>query len=122
MIYRLLADVLLVLHLAFVIFVVAGGALVWRRPWLAGLHLPAVAWGAWIEFSAGICPLTPLENRLRQAGGEAGYTGGFIEHYLLPLIYPAGLTPRLQLVLGGLVLAVNLVAYALAWRALRRRR
>ncbi len=121
MVYRLLADAVVLLHLAFVIFVMAGGLLAWRRPGLAWLHLPAVAWGAWIEFSAGICPLTPLENRLRVAGGERGYDSSFVEQYLMPLLYPAGLTPAMQAWLGGLVLAVNGAVYAgLCWRRWRR--
>ncbi|MFP5403541.1 MAG: DUF2784 domain-containing protein [Gammaproteobacteria bacterium] len=116
-----LADALVVAHLLFVGFVMAGGFLLPRWPRLAGLHLPAALWGAWIEFSGGICPLTPLENRLRAEAGEAGYRGGFVEHYLLPVLYPAELTPALQQGLGWSVLAVNAVAYALALRAWRRR-
>lgn len=116
-----LADALVVVHLLFVAFVMAGGFLLLRWPGLAGLHLPAALWGAWIEFSGGICPLTPLENRLHAEAGEAGYRGGFVEHYLLPLLYPAELTPALQQCLRWAVLAVNGVAYALALRAWRRR-
>ena len=89
--YRLLADAVLIVHLAFIAFVVLGGLLVLRWPRIAWLHLPAVAWGAWIEFSGGICPLTPLEVGLRARGGEAAYSGGFIEHYVTGLIYPEGL-------------------------------
>jgi hypothetical protein len=114
----LLADLVLLLHLAFILFVLAGAALVWRWPRLAWLHLPAVAWGAWIEISHGICPLTPLENHLRAQAGEAGYEGDFIGHYLLPLIYPDALTPGLQTLLGALALAVNAVFYA--WLIRRR--
>ncbi len=118
MIYRLLADLIVVIHLAFVLFVVSGGLFVaWRRR-VAWLHLPAVAWGAWIEFSGWICPLTPLENWLRSRGGAAAYRGDFVAHYLLPVLYPADLTRGIQIVLGVLVLAVNAAAYA--W-ALRRR-
>lgn len=119
--YRLLADAVLVTHAAFVAFVMLGGLLAWRRPWLAWVHLPVVAWGAWIELAGGICPLTPLENRLRSMAGEQGYPGGFIEHYLLALLYPDGLTRDVQLALGLLVLAVNVAIYAVAWRRLRRR-
>ena len=107
MILRLAADAVLVIHLAFITFVLVGGVLVLRRGIWAALHLPAVAWGAFAELSATICPLTPLENSLRRSAGVAGYDGGFIEHYLIPLIYPAGLTPRVQVVLGVIVLAIN---------------
>ena len=114
--WRLLADALVVAHLGFVAFVLLGGLLVVRWPRVAWLHLPAVAWGAWIECTAGICPLTPLENQLRRAGGEAGYEGSFVEQYLVPLLYPPGLTPAGQLALGGGVLVLNLALYARAWR------
>ncbi|OHC66858.1 MAG: hypothetical protein A2045_02455 [Rhodocyclales bacterium GWA2_65_20] len=120
MLYRLLADAVLLLHLAFILFVVLGAFLVWRRPRLAWLHLPAVAWGMFIEITGGICPLTPLENRLRHSGGEAGYDGSFIEHYLLPLIYPEGYTQRMQVLLVWGVAIVNLAAYA--WACLRARK
>ena len=111
MIYRALADLVLVVHLAFVLFVVLGGLLVLRWPRIALLHVPAAIWGILIEYSGSICPLTPLENSLRRAGGEAGYSGGFIEHYIQPAIYPAGLTRGTQIVLGSLALIVNLMAY-----------
>jgi hypothetical protein len=116
--YRLLADLLVVAHFAFVLFVVLGGLLVLRHPRLAWLHLPAAAWGATIEFTGWICPLTPWEQKLRQLGGQAGYTGGFVEHYLLPVLYPSGLTIAIQLVLGLLVVGVNAVIY----RAVLRQR
>ncbi len=115
----LAADAVLLLHGVFILFVVAGGLLALRWPLAAAVHLPCAAWGAYIEFSGGICPLTPLEQRLRMLAGEAGYSGGFIEHYLLPLIYPAGLTPTVQVVLGSGVIVVNLIVYGLV---LRRRR
>lgn len=121
--YRILADALLVLHLLFILFVVLGGLLTLRDRRWALLQVPALLWGATIEFMGWICPLTPLENRLRAAGDQAGYQGGFIEHYLLPVVYPPGLTPRVQYILGGLVLAINLVVYALVvrrWRQGRR--
>jgi hypothetical protein len=114
-----LADLVVIVHGLFILFVVAGGLLVLRWPRVAWLHLPAAAWGVLIEWSGWICPLTPLENTLRQAAGQAGYSGGFVERYLLPLIYPAGLTPAVQLWLGAVVLAVNVVVYVLWWR--RRR-
>jgi hypothetical protein len=109
--YRLLADLLVVAHFAFVIFVVLGGLLVLRHPRLAWLHLPAAAWGATIEFTGWICPLTPWEQSLRQLGGQAGYTGGFIEHYLIPVLYPPGLTTSIQAALGLLVVAGNAAIY-----------
>ncbi len=116
MTYRILADAVLALHFAFIAFALLGGILVWRWPRLAWLHLPAAAWAAGIAFFGGICPLTPLENRLRAAGGEAGYAGGFIESQLEALIYPGWLTREIQVALGAVVLAVNLFAYARALR------
>jgi hypothetical protein len=115
MTYRVLADAVLILHLAFILFVVLGGWLVAIRPKLIWLHLPVVAWGALVELMGLTCPLTPLENWLRDRGGETGYSGGFIDHYLTPLMYPAGLTRRMQLALGAFVIAINLAAYALIW-------
>ena len=109
--YRVLADFVVVLHIAFVAFVVLGGLLVLRHPRLTWLHLPAAAWGVMIEFAGWVCPLTPLENAFRLRGGEAGYSGGFIEHYLLPILYPSSLTRGIELVLGSLVLALNLAVY-----------
>jgi len=115
--YRLLADLVLVLHAAFVAFVMLGGLLVLRWPRLAWLHLPVVVWGAGIEFLGGICPLTPLENHWRRLAGDQGYTGGFVEHYVFPVLYPEGLTRQVQLGLGLLVLAVNVSIYAwMLWR------
>jgi hypothetical protein len=122
MLLRLLADAVLVLHLVFVAFAVAGGLLALRWRWLPLLHLPALAWAVTVEFTGWICPLTPLENHLRQAGGAAGYSGGFVEHYLLPLLYPAALTRELQWLLGGGLLAFNLVVYALLLLRRRHRR
>ncbi|MGF1546668.1 MAG: DUF2784 domain-containing protein [Thiotrichales bacterium] len=115
MLYRLLADGVLVLHLAFIVFAVLGALAVLRWPRLIWLHLPAVAWGAWIEFSGGICPLTPLENHFRNLAGLAGYDGGFIEHYLLPLIYPHELTRAMQWLFGAIVLTVNAALYGVWW-------
>jgi hypothetical protein len=113
MLYGLLADLVLVAHLAFVGFVVFGGFLVlrWRR--LAWIHVPVALWGAAIAVTGFTCPLTPLENRLQRLGGRAGYQGGFIEHYVTAALYPAGLTRQTQIVLGTAVLALNLVVY---WR------
>jgi hypothetical protein len=120
-ILRVAADALLIAHLAFIAFVLVGGLLVLHRPIWAALHLPAAAWGAFAELTGTVCPLTPLENSLRRAAGAAGYEGAFIEHYILPIIYPAGLTPRVQIVLGLVVLAVNVPVYVLAWRHWRRK-
>ena len=121
MLLRLAADALVLLHLAFILFVLGGGLLLLRWPRLAWLHLPAVAWGATVEFFQLLCPLTPWENQLRRAAGQAGYDGGFVEHYLIPLIYPAGLTAQLQLWLGAVVLLVNGVVYGwLIWHWKRR--
>jgi hypothetical protein len=119
MIWSLLADGMLLLHLGFILFVVFGVFLLRRFPRLVWLHLPAAAWGALIEFTGWICPLTPLENHLRRMGGEAGYRGGFIEHYLLPLIYPQSLTREMQVVLGLAVVTINLVGYAWLRRSRR---
>ncbi len=111
-----LADAVLVAHLAFILFVVFGGFLLGRFPRLAWLHLPAAAWGALIEFGGWLCPLTPLENHLRRLAGEAGYEGGFVAHYLVPIIYPEALTREMQIGLGVVVLVVNLGAYLWAFR------
>lgn len=110
--WRLAADALVVIHLGFILFVLFGGLLLLRWPRLLWLHLPAVVWGATVEFFHLLCPLTPWENQLRRAAGDAGYEGGFIEHYLIPLIYPAGLTPQIQLWLGGVVVLINVTVYA----------
>lgn len=120
--YRLLADAVVVAHLLFILFVVFGGLLVLRWPRLALAHLPAACWGALIEIGGWICPLTPLENGLREAAGEAGYPGSFVGRYLLPVIYPAGLTRELQFVLAGVVVAVNLAVYAALLRRWGARR
>ena len=114
--YRLLADLVLVVHAAFVAFVMLGGLAVLRWPRLAWLHLPVVLWGAGIEFFGGICPLTPLENRWRRLAGDQGYAGGFVDQYIVALLYPDGLTRSVQVALGLLVLVVNVAIYAYAWR------
>ncbi len=121
MTYKLLADLVFLAHLAFVLFVVLGGIVVWWRPKLAWLHLPAVAWGALIEFAGWICPLTPWEQSLRRLAGDKGYAGGFVENYLFPLLYPEGLTREVQVALGVLVLLINVTAYALIFRRHRGR-
>ena len=119
MLYRALADLVLLLHLAFVLFVVLGGLLVLRRPKVAWLHLPAAAWGVLIEFAGWICPLTPLEVSWRIRGGEAGYAGGFIAHYVTAALYPVGLTRGVQIGLGAFALLLNLTIYS--WITARRR-
>jgi len=121
MIFRWLADAVVVLHAAFVVFVVLGGFLVlrWRR--IAWLHVPAAIWGVLIEYAGWICPLTPLENALRERAGQAGYSGGFVEHYVLGALYPAGLTRQMQWVIGGLVLLINGLVYVSLWMRRRRR-
>ena len=113
MLYRFLADAVVVIHFGFVLLVVAGGFLVLRWPRAAWIQLPAAVWGVIVEWAGWVCPLTPLENWLRARGGGAGYAGGFVEHYLLPVLYPASLTRGVQMLLGAAVLASNLVAYAL---------
>jgi hypothetical protein len=117
--YRLLADAVFAIHLAFIVFAVAGALCVMRRPRLAWLHVPAAAWAVWIELAGRICPLTPLENALLERAGLEGYSGGFVAHYLIPLIYPAGLTPAIQVAIGAGVLALNVALYA---RIIRRAR
>lgn len=121
MLFRFGADAVLVIHLAFVLFVIFGGvlALRWRR--LAWVHVPVAVYGATIEFVGFVCPLTPLENSLRHAGGEAGYAGGFIDHYITATLYPSGLTRAIQLSLGVTVLLLNAVVYTLRFRRRRRR-
>jgi|SRR5215469_1112047 len=119
--WRILADLLVVLHLAFAAFVIFGGFLAWK--WRAAVfaHLPALAWGFWIETSGQICPLTPLEIHLRRLAGEAGYQGGFLNHYVLPVLYPPGLTRPDQWVLAVLLLAINLTAYGVVLKKSLRR-
>jgi hypothetical protein len=118
----ILADAVLLLHAAFIAWVVFGGLAVLRWPALAWLHGPALAWGVWISASGGICPLTPLEQHLRLAAGEAGWHGGFIAHYLTAVIYPDGLTRAAQALLAGLLLVGNAVVYTGVWRRRRARR
>lgn len=116
MFFRLLADLVVLTHLAFIVFVVAGGllALRWRRvPWV---QLPAALWGAVIEVAGWVCPLTPLENGLRERAGAAGYAGGFVEHYVLPVVYPGALTREVQVVLAVVVVVANGLIYFWVWR------
>ena len=121
MIYRILADLVVGLHLLFVVFVVIGGLLALRWRWVAWLHLPAAIWGALIEFAGWVCPLTPVEKALRARAGGAGYEGGFIEHYLIPVLYPGALTRDLQLALGGAVILINVLVYGWVLRSARGR-
>jgi len=116
LIYRWLADLVLVVHLAFVLFVVLGGLLALQWPRVAWLHLPAAIWGVLIEYMGWICPLTPLENSLRVRAGESAYSGDFIQHYILGAIYPQGLTRTTQWILGSIALGVNALAYGLLIR------
>jgi phosphotransferase system glucose/maltose/N-acetylglucosamine-specific IIC component len=111
MAYWIGANIVLIVHLGFIIFVVCGGFLILKWKWSAFCHLPAVIWGALLEFNGWICPLTPLEQWLRAAGGQKGYSGGFIEHYLLSILYPAGLTQDIQILLGAFVVIVNGAIY-----------
>ncbi len=117
--WRIAADLVLLLHLAFIIFAVAGGLLALRWRWAPLLHLPAAFWAVWIEWSGGFCPLTPMENHFRALAGQAGYDGGFIDQYLLPLIYPAGLTREVQLVLGAGALCINVLIYGWVFHTAR---
>ena len=121
--YKFLADAVIVFHFAFVGFVLLGGllALRWRR--VAWVHLPCVAWGIWIELSHGLCPLTPLENDLRELAGRSTYEGGFVDHYIMPILYPEGLTHQTQVAIACLIIAINAGCYGLIlWKWYRARR
>jgi len=118
MLFSWLAAALVVAHFAFTAFVICGGFLTWRWPRIAWIHLPALAWGCWIELSHAVCPLTPLENHWRHLAGEAGYSEGFLAHYLVRVLYPAGLTWHIQYALAAALVVLNLLAY----RGLIRRR
>lgn len=115
MAYRILADLVLLIHSAFIAFVVLGGLLVLWRRWMLYLHLPALLWGALVVAMGWICPLTPLENSLRRSAGSASYEGGFIEHYLVALIYPQGLTREIQIMLALLLVIINASIYAVVY-------
>ena len=119
MTWGVLAEVVVVLHFCFVLFVLFGGALALRWPKAVWVHLPAAAWGALISFAGWICPLTPLEKWLRRQGGAAGYEGGFVEHYILPVLYPRGLTHEVQIALGVIVILLNLLVYRQVYRRYR---
>lgn len=122
MLYRVLADLIVVIHLVFVVFAVFGGLLLLWRKRLAWIHVPCVLWAVLIEFGGWICPLTPFENLLREKSGALGHEVGFIEHFILPLLYPAMLTRRLQVVLGFFVLFVNLLTYGWLFRQIMKAR
>ena len=120
MLTSLTADLLVILHLSFILFVLFGGFLILKWHRIIWIHLPAVIWGALIELVGWYCPLTPLEQSLRQAAGEGGYSGGFVEHYIVPPIYPVGLTRDVQILFGCIVIGVNVVAYTLVIKRRRR--
>lgn len=117
--YRMAADLILVLHLSFMLFVLCGGLLCLRHTRWAWLHLPAMAWGVWVEWTKSICPLTPLENHFRQLAAGQAYPEGFIESYLVPLIYPGQLGATTQCLAGALVLVINALVYLLIFHKLR---
>jgi len=120
MLERLAADAVLVGHLAFIAFVMLGALAVWRWRWVTWLHVPALAWAAFVEASGRVCPLTPLENALRMGAGDKGYASDFVEHYLLAIVYPSGLTREIQWLLAALVLIVNALLYGRLWLRARR--
>lgn len=122
MIYRILADITLAVHLGFILFVVLGGLLVAWKWWVIWIHIPTALWGALITFFTWTCPLTPIENHFRRLGGEAGYTGGFIEHYLISVIYPQGIGDAGWIAIGVGVVLVNLLIYGWILRRRHRRR
>ncbi|WP_084191028.1 DUF2784 domain-containing protein [Methylomarinum vadi] len=118
---RVIADILAIIHFGFIVFVVLGGLLLFKYRWVALLHLPAVLWGALLELKGWYCPLTDWENHFRQAADQSGYSGGFIEHYLIPLIYPPALTENIQIFLGVAVIVINVFIYAHVIRSLSRK-
>jgi hypothetical protein len=120
MINRILADFVVVFHGAYVVFVVLGALLALKWPKVLWVHAPAAIWGVLIEYAGWVCPLTPLENRLRALAGEAGYSGDFIEHYILRALYPHGLTPTVRYTLGTFALLVNVIAYTIVIKKRRR--
>jgi hypothetical protein len=119
MVYQWLADLVVLIHFMFIIFALAGGFLAWKWRRVLWIHLPAALWAALIEFTGGICPLTPLENRLRAMGGSNTYASDFVEHYLEALIYPVALTRQMQVILGVMIVLVNVGIYAFVWRRSR---
>ena len=122
MIYRILTDSIVAIHLLFIIFVIFGGLLILYKKWFIWIHIPAAIWGAFVELFGWYCPLTPLENWLRSGGDRMTYEGGFIEHYLIPIIYPENLTRNMQIVLGSSVLVINIVVYYILMSRIRRQK
>lgn len=118
--YRLLADFVVILHFGFLLFTVLGGLFVFRWRWFPWIHLPAAIWGGFVEMTGRLCPLTVLENWLRRTGGGSGYERDFIDRYVVPIVYPPGLTREIQVVLGALLVLVNGAIYVMAWRSHRR--
>lgn len=118
--YRLLADFVVILHFGFLLFTVLGGLFVFRWRWFPWIHLPAAIWGGFVEMTGRLCPLTVLENWLRRTGGGSGYERDFIDRYVVPIVYPPGLTREIQVVLGALLVLVNSAIYVMAWRSRRR--
>lgn len=116
MLNRLLADAVLIVHFAFIVFVLLGGYAALRWRWTVLVHVPCVVWGVYIMLSGNVCPLTPLENRLRRAAGGEGYDGGFIEHYIVKIIYPEGLERWMQFSFAAIIVLANVLAYFLYWR------
>jgi Protein of Unknown function (DUF2784) len=119
-VWQFAANAVVLLHLGFIVFVLFGAVLVMRYRWVAWVHIPAFVWGAGVEFLGAICPLTPLEQHLRLLAGDQAYTGGFVEHYILPVMYPAGLTQSVQNWLGLFVVAINIGIYAVVLRRIRQ--
>jgi len=109
--YRIAADGVVVIHLVFILFVILGGLMLFRWPWMIWIHVPTAVWGGLVELFGAPCPLTPLENHLRQVGHTEAYSGGFIDHYVMPIVYPPGLTRQTQVVLGVLILVINFAIY-----------
>jgi len=123
MLYWLGANLVVAIHFLFICFVLLGGLLVYKWRWFIWIHIPCAVWGAWVEYKGVVCPLTPLENRLWIAAGETGYSGGFIHHYLVPLIYIEGLDRGMQMMIGSIVITINLLIYSgLVYLFLKRRR
>jgi hypothetical protein len=120
--YQALADLVILVHVAFIVFVLFGGLLALRWRWVPLAHLPAAVWGAAVEFFGWVCPLTPLENALRRAGSGVGYSVSFVERYLVPMVYPTELTREIQFVLGGAVVALNALVYIVVLRRVRNLR